>query len=130
MLLSASTVPWAKKPANIAVKSDSMAALGSLERGGATRNQAINLILKEMALEVVLSPSGLRLSFKHIRGAHNEWSDALSRIHQPGSGARVPAPLLACPRTEVDDRGPGWWRMAAVPEDVMEMAGGAGPEEE
>ena len=98
-----------------------MATIGSVERGGSTRSPAINRVLKELALDMALSSSGLRVRFKHIRGAANEWADALSRIHQPGSGARVPAPLLGCECTELASRTGTWWKTAGDP--VVELAG-------
>ena len=80
---------------------------------------AINKVLKELALCMALSSTGLRVRLRHIKGSSNEWADALSRIHQPGSGARVPAPLLAVERTVLEHRGPDWWRTAGAPEEVL-----------
>ena len=114
---------WSTAPTNIRGRSDSMAAIGAVERGASSRSVAVNRILQELALEVALSPTGLSISLRHIRGEVNEWADALSRLTQPGSGARVPAPLLACEHTQLEDRGPSWWRMAQDPEKVLEGMG-------
>ena len=46
---------------------------------------------------------------QHIRGERNAWCDALSRLAQPGSGARVPPPLAGLPRTAAPPRGPTDW---------------------
>ena len=116
---------WCEKPSVVRVRSDSMAAFGSLFRGRSTRSPAINKVLKELALTVALSPTGLRLRFKHLAGDRNQWTDALSRLSQPCSGARVPAPLLGCPRTAVEDRGSGWWLTEGVPEEVVVDVPGA-----
>ena len=110
---------WCEEPSVIRVRSGSMAALGSFDRGRSTRSPAIKKVLKELALTVALSPTGLRFRFKHLAGDRNQWSDSLSRLSQPGSGARVPAPLLACPRTAVEERGSGWWLTEGVPEEVV-----------
>ena len=79
----------------------------------------MNRILKELALETALTSTGLRLTFKHLKGSRNEWADALSRLSQPGSGARVPAPLLSCRRTDVEQRTRTWWRTEGMAEEVM-----------
>ena len=110
---------WQKRPSTVTVKSVSMAALGALQRGGATRNAGMNRILKELALETALTSTGLRLTFKHLKGSRNEWADALSRLGQPGSGARVPAPLLSCRRTDVEQRTRAWWRTEGMAEEVL-----------
>ena len=106
---------WALEPTVVVVKSDSLAALGAAQRGGSTKSPALNRILKELALTIAAVPSGLRLSFQHVAGVRNEWADALSRLAQPGSGARVPPPLLRCTRTAVEGRGAEFWMTSQVP---------------
>ena len=100
-----------------------MSAIGGMQRGGATRSAPLNLILQEMALALALTPTGLRLIFKHIPGSHNEWADALSRLTQPGSGAHVPGPLRHLERTDVEDRSTGFWKTAGPPEEVLQSFG-------
>ena len=110
---------WAEIPSMLLVRSDSMAAIGGLQRGGTTRSTHVNRVLQEMAITLACSPTGLRLRFKHLPGDRNQWADALSRLSQPGSGARVPAPLQACERTEVEERGAQFWITGAVPEVAL-----------
>ena len=86
----------------------------------------MNRILKELSLEMALAVTGLRISLRHIRGEVNEWADSLSRLTQPGSGARVPAPLLACEHTQLQARDSAWWRTDQDPEEVL---AGLGAEE-
>ena len=119
---------WASQPTSVYGRSDAMAAIGAVEKLGSTRSVAINKVLKELALVMALAPSGLRVKLQHIRGDRNQWADALSRIHQPGSGARVPAPLLGCERTRLDTRSSAWWRTAGVPEEVLAGVGAEVPE--
>ena len=109
---------WCRTPTVAIIKSDSKAALGAMERGGTTRSASINAVLKELSLVIAVAPSGLRLWFKHLAGAQNQWADSLSRIAQPGAGARVPAPLLSCTRTAVEERGAAFWRTAGRAEEV------------
>ena len=119
--LRAWTSLWTTVPTRVLIKSDSLAALGPLEKGRSTRSPGMNLILKEIALVVAVSPTGLRYEPAHIRGDRNQWSDNLSRLGQPGSGARVPAPLLACPRASVENRvEDGYWLTAGVPAEVLQ----------
>ena len=113
---------WTSLPTVLAVKSDSMAAIGGIEKGGTTRSADINRVLQEIALSIAVSPTGLRLAFQHLPGERNQWADALSRIAQPGSGAQVPAPLLACTKTDVEGRGAGYWLTGLVPTEVLEVA--------
>ena len=114
---------WAAQPTSVYGRSDAMAAIGAVERGGSTRSTAVNKVLKELALETALSRTGLRIRLRHIKGDRNQWADALSRIHQPGSGARVPAPLLACELTPLAPRDETWWKTAGVPEEVLDGVG-------
>ena len=118
MLARAWAGRWTKEPTIVRCRSDSMAAIGAVERGGSSKSPATNMILKELALVIALSPTGLRIQVSHIRGDNNAWADALSRIHQPGSGARVPGPLRALPPTQVPARGPGWWVLEGLKERV------------
>ena len=113
---------WSIAPTVVLVKSDSIAALGSMERGGTTKNASLNLLLKELALVIATVPTGLRLSFRHLPGARNEWADALSRVAQPGSGACIPPPLLACKRTGVEARGDAFWITGQVPEEAVQVS--------
>ena len=119
---------WAAEPTSVVVKSDSMSAIGGLEKGGTTRSIAVNRVLSEMAIVLAGSPTGLRVTMRHLPGATNEWADALSRIAQPGSGARIPAPLLACDRTDVEGRGGEWWHINRDPAEVLKEGRARAPE--
>ena len=66
--------------------------------------------------------SGLRLTFKHLPGENNEWADALSRLAQPGAGARIPAPLLGVARTPVEERGASFWITGNAPSEILEAS--------
>ena len=115
---------WSRIPTVVNLRSDSMSALGALDKGRSTRSRAMNLVLQELSLTVAVSPTGLRYRLRHIAGVRNQWSDSLSRLSEPGSGARVPTPLLQTPRSDVEDRVGDWWLTATVPELALtEMAG-------
>ena len=111
---------WSGEPTIVRVRTDSMATLGSIDRGRSTRSPAVNKVLKELAITVATSPTGLRFRLQHLPGERNQWCDALSRLAQPGAAARVPAPLLGCPRAGVEERGDGWWITDGVAEEVLE----------
>ena len=57
---------WLATPSVLLVKSDSMAAIGGMERGGSTKSTHMNRVLQELALILATAPSGLRLSFRHL----------------------------------------------------------------
>ena len=86
---------------DLVVRTDSMSAAGALYKG---RSQvtAINAMARELAYVDVVMDADLALLIRHVAGRRNEWADALSRLGQPGSGARVPPPLLALPRRPAD----------------------------
>ena len=107
------------------IKSDSMAALGALSKGGSAQSGGMNYLMKEFMLLLAASGRGLRLRWHHVPGTHNEWADALSRLYQPGSGAQVPGPLRDVPRTPAPERSAGWWMVEGPPEAAAKgMTGG------
>ena len=117
---------WGRQPTMLRLKADSMAALGAMEKGS-SKNQGMNFVMKEFMLVVAAAGDGLRLRYRHLPGARNEWADSLSRLMQPGSGAKVPGPLRAVPRTPAPARGSSWWLVKGEPEEVAEAAArGAG----
>ena len=87
----------------------------------------MNYLLQEFALALACSTESLRLRYKHVPGARNEWADALSRLTQPGSGARVPGPLRGIPPTEVPERTAGWWLLEGPRDRVTAALGQAAP---
>ena len=110
---------WAKTPTMLTTRSDSIAALGALEKGASARSSAMNYLLQEFTLLLATSFEDLRLRYKHVPGRRNEWADALSRLPQPGSGACVPGPLRAIAPTAVPTRGPGWWLLEGPKQRVV-----------
>ena len=102
---------WLTAPgsASILAKSDSKAALGAFEKER-SRSPHINFIARELALDRALATYETRVELAHVRGARNEWADALSRLAQPGSDAVVPGPLRGLLRRVAAVRDSTWWR--------------------
>ena len=110
---------WALRPCRLQVRSDSTAAIGAV-RKMRSKIAAINAVVRELALTVATSPTGLCINLRHLLGARNAWADALSRLAEPGSGAVVPGPLRSLPRAELEVRGEGWWKAGGVKEGAPE----------
>lgn len=104
-------VYWKDQLVVIRAKSDSKAALGALEKQRSSA-PSVNAVARELALDRALSTCEPLLEFAHVRGVRNEWADALSRLHQPGSNAVVPGPLRVVTRQTVPARVASWWRTA------------------
>ena len=98
---------WASARCEVTVRSDSQAALGAALKL-ASPSPVINKIARETGLDVASSKYGVDF-FKHVPGKCNEWADALSRLHQPGGKAVLPAALLGCERTPAPQRNKEWW---------------------
>ena len=69
----------------------------------------MNYLIQEVTLLLATCGETLRLQYRHVPGSRNEWADALSRLSQPGSGARVPGPLRGLAPTEVPKRDAAWY---------------------
>ena len=112
---------WSTRPTALKVKSDSMSAIGAVQkmRSG---NSALNRIVRELAIEKAYAPHGLTFRLRHLKGDHNEWADALSRLAQPGSGAVVPGPLRCLRQPALEARGPAWWQASTKAELQGERA--------
>ena len=80
---------WASTKIAVAVRSDSMAALGALSKISSPA-VAINKITRELGVDVAWSRYGVEV-WTHVPGKLNLYADALSRLHQPGSKVQVPA---------------------------------------
>ena len=109
---------WSQTPTVLTTRSDSIAALGALEKGASTRSKAMNYLVQEFTLLLASSFEELRLRYKHVPGSRNEWADALSRLAQPGSGAQVPGPLRHLAQTPVPPRAPAWWLLEGPKERI------------
>ena len=87
----------------------------------------MNYLLQEFTLLLASSFEDLRLRYKHVPGARNEWADALSRVHEPGSGAQVPGPLRHLEPTPVPVRTKGWWLLEGPKERITSALAEGGP---
>lgn len=104
---------WKAERAVVKIRSDSQAALGAWRKERST-HPAMNAVVREMALD--LAEGKYKIDIKeHVPGRLNLWADALSRVAQPGSGAVVPAPLVAARRVYPSVRDVAWWRAAGDP---------------
>lgn len=83
------------------IRSDSVSTLTLLIK--LRTSHGLGLVAREMALEFGAS-SYKPLLFQHIPGLSNDWADALSRLDQPGKGAKIPTSLLSSTRTPVPIR--------------------------
>ena len=77
--------------------------------------KSMNAIATEAALLQATARDGFTIHPQHVPGITNQWCDALSRLDEPGSGARIPAPLAALPRTPAPARDAASWLSLAVP---------------
>ena len=104
------------------LRSDSTAALAVVDKLR-SKSPAMNRVARELAIDLTFSATGLVFRSPHVRGVVNEWSDALSRLAQPGSGARVPGPLRAVPETRLPERGAAWWLVEGRPDETAQGLG-------
>ena len=109
---------WKDESAFILTRSDSIAALGALIKGNARATTAggaqLNRVMQEVALDAAEGTYEVQV-VGHLPAMWNTWADALSRTGQPGKAAAIPAELEDIDRTDVEDRGPAWWRTRSPP---------------
>ena len=110
---------WIGRKLLVGIKTDSMAALGSL-RKLRSPTPMMSAIVREISLEAA---EGLyEIDFlEHVAGDANAWADSLSRLHDPTAGAIVPKELAACPRHIPSKRGPEFWECTDFTEETLEM---------
>ena len=114
---------WESSFAEITGQTDSMAVIGAHGKAR-SKSPAINMIVRELALDAAVSPNGYSLTLKHLPGKANLLADPLSRLMEPGSGATVPVALRNTARREVAVRDERWWRTGSGPEVVEELEAG------
>jgi hypothetical protein len=102
------------KRIKLEIRSDSEAALGSFvkERWCIP---ALNSIMSELALDVLLCAFEMGVVYAHIAGEADVWADALSRLSEPGGGCVIPEPLTRVRCRSVQERGESWWLVTVVP---------------
>ena len=103
---------WGSMRSAVAVRSDSVAALGALGKLGSTA-PAINRVAREVALDVALSRYGVDV-WTHVRAEYNTDADALSRLSEPGAKYVVPPHLAAVKRATVQPRDQEWWSTSST----------------
>ena len=112
---------WRPHRTTVAIRSDSLAALGAIASGRSPAAKTLNLVARELALDVATGAFELSL-VGHVDGESNSLADALSRLAAPGHHRKaMPPGLTADLRTPVPVRTMAWWRTLEVP-----TAGGAG----
>jgi hypothetical protein len=113
---------WESQRLRAHVRSDSAAALGAAEKM-ASPTYAMNLLARELALDVAWSRYGVELvTYGHVAGPLNKWADALSRLNAPTEKATVPEALLALEPTPVVERRPAWWLSFAGARGALKRA--------
>ena len=105
---------WMGANTSAHIRSDSAAALGSLEKL-ASPAPGINVIAREMALDIAWSDFGFEvLSWGHVAGVLNGWADALSRLKAPEPKA-FPEALHGVAGSPAPPRTQEWWKAVLPP---------------
>ena len=104
---------WQDESTSILVKSDSMAALGALNREGSSR-PLINKVVREIALDLAEGIYNVEV-LGHQPALWNGIADALSRLDEPEADTEFPTSLEGVPRTETAPRPLAWWRSRRSP---------------
>ena len=105
---------WQDSRTVVIVRSDSLAALGALNRinGGTAQ---INKVIRECALDLAEGSYIVDL-ISHIPAEYNDIPDTLSRLAAPGShGKSFPKELVNVPESRTAPRTRSWWRTLAPP---------------
>ena len=109
---------WRDESAFVLTRSDSIAALGSLIKGNAKASTEsgvmLNIIMQEVALDAAEGTYEIQV-VGHLPAAWNTWADALSRLFLPDQAKRMPEELKSVETTDVEQRGPTWWRTRSPP---------------
>ena len=90
------------------MKSDSKAALGALNKAK-SKERFINIVARELALDLAECEIEPTLRLVHITGKSNTWADILSKLGIPGAGQQVPWELSRLRRRPVAARSSEWW---------------------
>ena len=105
---------WIDSQTAIVTRSDSIAALGAMAKGGSTA-AATNAVARELALDVASGNYSPEI-FGHIPGHLNHIADALSRLCAPkGEHKEIPQELSHLTVQIPADRTPAWWRASGPP---------------
>ena len=104
---------WKSERIMLTIRADNIAALAMCAKMQ-PHSQQLGIVARELALDVADSSYSPDI-VEHIPGLSNIAADALSRLSQPGYGARIPEYLKVAPRHLCQPRGPKWWRSLALP---------------
>ena len=104
---------WTGEKLKVHVRSDSAAALGAVEKM-ASPSPGLNLLTREVAIDVALATYAVKVSYGHIAGVLNEAADALSRLTAPEPKA-FPESLDRTMEHKVAPRVRAWWRSSSGP---------------
>ena len=104
---------WQDESTSILVKSDSMAALGALNREGSSK-PLTNKVVREIALDLAEGVYDVEV-LGHQPASWNAIADALSRLDEPEAGTEFPLALEGVLRTEAAPRPLAWWRSRGAP---------------
>ena len=109
-------VEWQDTRTIAMVRSDSLAALGALNRiNGGTKQ--INTVIRECALDLAEGSYVVDL-VGHIPAEMNDLADSLSRLHVPGDQRKTfPSELIDIPESPTAPRTRTWWRTLSRPDE-------------
>ena len=105
---------WAQERLVLVVDNDSKAALGAMGKER-SKSEAVNLVARELALDLAELNYSVSIEYRHLRGKVNLWADSLSRLSQPDSSYKVPEELRWLPRRTLSRRVGAWWQTVQDP---------------
>ena len=105
---------WAQERLVLVVDNDSKAALGAMGKER-SKSEAVNLVARELALDLAELNYSVSIEYRHLRGKVNLWADSLSRLSQPDSSHKVPEELRWLPRRTLSRRVGAWWQTVQDP---------------
>ena len=100
---------WTGSRASLRVWSDSLSTLGAINKLR-SRTPRLAAIMRELALDCSEGVYTLQV-LAHPPGIQNEWTDALSRIWQPGQVSNVSVELMAVTQYHPTARLATWWKL-------------------
>ena len=103
---------WKNQRLAVALRSDSKAALGATQKLRSP-SPSVNAVARELCLDLAEGKYDIDV-LRHIPGKLDTWADALSRLEEPGSQARLPSELSGL-QTVTDRRSADWWLTAGLP---------------